>query len=101
MTNIDPATLRLRKNQCKTCPFRRENQNILHPKRWAEIYSYLLQGTQHVCHSTNRHVCRGARDWQLNVWYSTGIIDEPTDASLHEAMTEAGQPPKAKDYDSI
>ncbi|ARV57994.1 hypothetical protein BZZ01_04490 [Nostocales cyanobacterium HT-58-2] len=86
--------LKLRKNQCQSCPFRRENEHILSAYRWAEIYSYLLGGTQHICHSTSEHVCRGGRDWQLNVWCSMGIISEPNDATLHEAMRAAGVEPE-------
>jgi hypothetical protein len=101
MKEVDPATLRLRTNQCKSCPFLQENQDIVRPTEWAKIYKYLLDGTQHICHSTSRHVCRGARNWQLNVWQRTGLINEATDASLHETMEQAGEPPKTKDCDPI
>lgn len=88
--------LKLRKGQCKTCPFKRENQEMLSVERWGDIYKYLLKGVNHICHSTDKHVCRGGRDWQLNVWCSMGIISGPTDAALFEAMRKEGVEPVVK-----
>lgn len=85
--------LKLRKSQCKTCPFLKDNQEILNEERWEDIYKYLLEGVNHICHSTDKHVCRGGRNWQLNVWCRMGMIEGPTDAALFEAMKAAGIQP--------
>lgn len=90
------SQLKLRCSQCKSCPFKKENQDIVSPQRWAAIYKYLLGGVNHVCHSTSKHVCRGGRDWQLNIWWNIGIISEPTDAALFEAMRKEGVEPVVK-----
>lgn len=99
--NTNPDNLKLRTNQCKTCPFRHGNQDILSPNRWTAIYKYLIEGTQHICHSTNGHICRGARNWQLKLWHSQGIIKEPTDTALFEAMRSHGVEPAVIDKDDL
>ena len=60
-----------------------------------EITGYLLQGVNHLCHSdeTNHIICRGGRDYQLEIWHRLSIIKEPTDVALHEAMIESGTNP--------
>lgn len=73
--------------QCKTCPFK-ENQKVVTKARLTEIKTYLEQGTQHICHSTNKHFCRGARNHQINHFHKLGILKEPTeDAFLRFANT--------------
>jgi hypothetical protein len=70
--------------QCKTCIFRASPDSALalSPERLAEITQYLLEGTQHCCHTDASRVCRGGRDLQLQVFYAMGLIAEPTDAAL-------------------
>jgi hypothetical protein len=84
-----------REVQCATCPFR-EGGFDLGSEKMAEIYGYLLQGVNHFCHSdrSNQTVCRGARSWQLSAYCSMGIISEPTDEALREAMRKMGIEPK-------
>lgn len=66
------------KARCKTCPFGEEgNLDVKH-----NVESRLLEALQ-MCHGTGwpkgTHLCRGARDWQLQVFYRLGVITEPTD----------------------
>jgi hypothetical protein len=74
---------------CKTCPFRQEG--------FTEVRSLLsdraLTEATPICHSTGSsmvtlrrhkvfkksHLCRGARDLQLQVFHRLGVIDAPTD----------------------
>lgn len=87
--------LRLRKDQCNNCPFLKDSP--LHDQRLlTRIYRYLIDGTNHVCHATNRHVCRGGRDFQLNLFHQIGHISEPTDQALLEVMRSRGIEPKYK-----
>lgn len=82
--------------QCKSCIFRHDgNQVRLSSERMAEISSYLVKGTQHICHtpqagSKDNLICRGGRDFQLQVFHRLGVIAEPTDESLSEAMQAVG-----------
>jgi len=61
-----------------------------------EIQAYLLNGTNHLCHSdqSNRTVCVGGRNYQLEIWHRMGMISAPTNEALREAMKSAGQSPK-------
>jgi hypothetical protein len=94
--------MKLRANQCKSCPFKQENQKFLSAQSWNGIYEYLLDGVQHICHSTkSEHICRGARDWQLKIWESTGLIAEATDQALFEAMRQNGIKPEVTETDLI
>ncbi len=92
---IKPKT-RVRKVQCETCVFRRECDGGIHlaPGRHAEIEQNLLNGINQLCHHDNdKTVCRGGRDFQLQIFHRLGIIPEPTDAALREAMKKAGVEP--------
>jgi len=53
----------------------------------AEIKAYLIKGTNHICHTTNK-ICRGARNFQLQIFYRLGFIKEETDESLYKKVRE-------------
>lgn len=85
--------MELRKNQCQNCPFHSDPQRLaLSCEKMLEIYSYLLHGTNHLCHNdrSNKTICAGGRRWQLEMWYSMGIISAPTNKALAQAMKQAG-----------
>lgn len=81
--------------QCATCIFRspREGGTPLRPQRLAEIQMYLLNGTNHLCHSARgkkggqrKVACRGGREFQLTIWHRLGMISEPTEEALCAEM---------------
>lgn len=80
---------------CRSCPFGNE-PIALTADRLQAIQTYLIQGTNHFCHSDpdNKTICRGGRNFQLNIWHRLGMIAEPTDEALHAAMAAAGVQPK-------
>lgn len=86
-----PENMPVRKTQCSTCVFRPESDGgiSLAPGRREEISMMLLSGTNQICHKGNKSICRGGRDFQLQCWSRMGIIAEPTDAALAEAMATA------------
>jgi hypothetical protein len=95
-----PAGQKLRSEMCKTCIFRPQGQRLeISPMRFAEIQEYLIQGQPHTCHTENPreppsgYVCRGARNYQLQIWHRYGMITEPTDAALETAMRSLGIEP--------
>ena len=63
---------------CKTCPFADDGDMAVR----VSVMSRLMKASQH-CHSTGwpkaTHLCRGARDHQLMIFYCLGFLDEPTD----------------------
>ncbi len=87
--------MKLRKKQCATCPFLWTD--LLSPEEMAEIYVYLLSGTNHLCNSdrTNNTVCLGGRKFQLTSWHRLGVIGEPTNEALAIAMRDAGVEPES------
>lgn len=87
-----------RKTMCGSCIMRPESQGgiSLTPERRAEIVAYLMEGQNQLCHSdNNKTICRGGRDYQLNLWARLGIISAPTDEALRQAMTLSGISPKS------
>lgn len=92
-----PDGAQARRTMCETCVFRPvEHGGIdLTPRRRAEIEAYLLQGHNQLCHhDDNTTICRGSRNFQLQLWHRLGIINAPTDQALREAMRAAGVEPK-------
>lgn len=81
---------------CKSCPFVKSGLD-LHPEKMAEIMSYLIEGVNHLCHSdySSETVCRGGRNWQLNIFYRLGVIEQPTDECLAQSMIDVGIAPKS------
>jgi hypothetical protein len=76
----------VRKATCHSCPFRlnAETGREQDPQLASEIQTRLLEASQ-VCHAPREfgnpeyQVCRGARNWQLQIWHRLGVLDEPTD----------------------
>lgn len=80
--NIRPCN----KAMCETCIFR-DNQKVITNGRLTEIKTYLIRGTPHVCHKTNKH-CYGGRDFQAKIFHSMGIISEPTAECLNKSISK-------------
>ena len=92
MTGLtSPTNMPVMQAQCATCLFRPEiEQND--PAALTGVRSRVLTiGSLH-CHSTGwpngTHLCRGARDWQLQVFHRLGFLEVPTD----EAATCGKEP---------
>lgn len=77
---------------CATCPF--------HAAGWTELRGLLSERALRaapLCHSSGRkalqpggparaHVCRGARDLQLQIMYRLGFLAAPTDEAWQAAV---------------
>ena len=59
----------------------------LAPGRIEEIQAYLMRGTNHMCHVTNK-VCRGGREFQAQVFHRMNIISHPTVYALEKELKE-------------
>ena len=90
-----PSNTKVACHQCPSCPFL-ETGLKLGTERMAQIQQYLLEGTNHFCHSdvSNHTICRGGRNHQLTMWHRIGFIAEPTDEALKSAMEKVGVEPK-------
>jgi hypothetical protein len=73
------------KQQCATCPFGPNGDPLVHAGVVERMVKF--QGSQ-ICHhpalqgKPETHLCRGARDLQLNIMTAMGIIEAPTDKAF-------------------
>ncbi len=96
-TGVAKASPPVQPVQCGSCIFREDgNQVELAAGGLEKIKGYLLRGKAHQCHfpetqgRSENIVCRGGRDFQLQVWHSRGLIAAPTDEALTAKMVELG-----------
>ncbi len=97
----------LRQTMCATCPFRPGS-------KYADLASGLAESAineaSRICHATgsnngiNRrtgirpHLCRGARNVQLTVFFALRVIEAPTDDAWNRQRVAQGfRPTKIKD----
>lgn len=91
----------LRKTMCATCPFRKGS-------RYAALAHDLAHSAQsdstRICHSTGSnainqrtgikpHICRGARDLQLRMFFNLEYIAAPTDEAWNVRRVKQGFQP--------
>lgn len=93
MARLKPAPVRPK--HCATCPF--------HDAGWVQLRDFLthraLEDRSPLCHQSGPgalkkgpqwlpkpHICRGARDLQLQVFHRFGMIDAPTDEAWQAAV---------------
>lgn len=73
---------------CATCVFLPEIE-AQDPDLADSVKRRLLKSSLH-CHSTGypvgTHLCRGARDWQLQVLYRLGVLEAPTDEAWEKRL---------------
>jgi hypothetical protein len=94
---IKPA-VPVRATKCMTCPFRHGSPHA----DLAPLLALEAMKTNRVCHSTGgpnaittitgakAHICRGAREVQLEAFAAMGFIKEPTDAEWNRRRAESG-----------
>lgn len=87
------------KEKCATCPFRAGGWESLREI----VTERVLTDASQTCHSTgvihgkeDTHLCRGARDLQLQMFYAMGFLPEPTDAAWAAKVAELRKEGKLK-----
>lgn len=74
---------------CYSCPFAGKRPIPLAPDRLKYYYDQLLNGgSQHLCHSAEKTICRGGRNIQLRGFYAIGMIKKPTHEPFNQAVAE-------------
>jgi len=88
MSNIDVSNMPVMQSNCETCPFRPDGDLRLR----SSIEQRVMTTASQTCHHTgsvhgkpDTHLCRGARDYQIQIFFRMGILDAETD----EAWTKA------------
>lgn len=87
----DIAEFPVMKKKCTTCPFRENEQGRCNDPRLVDrIKKEVLIEASQICHhprldgKEETHLCRGARDFQLEILHRIGFLDTPTDESWNE-----------------
>ncbi len=90
--------LPVNQEKCPTCPFREGSK---YGYLAADLAISAMSESSRICHSTGTNaiggktgkpekLCRGARDIQLKLFCSMGVISEPTDESWKRKCDELG-----------
>ncbi len=84
------TNMSLMKSMCATCPFGPNGDQHIR----CMVEQRVLTTTSQLCHSSrpamnkpDTRLCRGARDWQLQIFHRIGWLDAPTDAAWNEKAT--------------
>lgn len=91
----------VRKAMCSTCPFLPDGDRELAD----QVRQRCLTGSQ-ICHhpvtkgEEEFELCRGARDWQLTVFYRMGVLSAPTDEAWAETSERLKEGDRNEDGDS-
>lgn len=78
-------------SRCTTCPFNPDGD----PHTRQTVLNRILEASQ-ICHhpalhdKPETHLCRGARDVQLELMHRLKVIPEPTDTAWAEKWKEIG-----------
>ena len=80
--------------KCASCPFRdnKDGEPIGDIQLRNKVQTRCLTEGSQICHHPNlrskpsTHLCRGARDFQLQIFYRLGVIDALTDEAWQKAM---------------
>lgn len=85
--------------KCKTCPF--NEGGCLEVRQ--RVQERTLQGIGQTCHHTgmihgrpDTHLCRGAREYQKELFVRLGLLRDMSDEAWDEARARVGMPPQPK-----
>lgn len=95
----DITNWRPRRKKCPSCPFRTDSAGR-HPDPALvnKIQTQVLTHSSQICHHPRIHgedefeLCRGARDFQLTLFYRLGHIEAPTDQAWEKASAHTDLP---------
>lgn len=80
--------------KCSSCPFREDTDGKCNdPKLVERIKKDVLQEASQICHhprlsdKEETHLCRGARDFQLQIFHRIGFLETPTDLAWETKKT--------------
>lgn len=91
----------LRKTMCATCPFRKGSP---YADLVPDLATSAIRNSSRICHSTGSsaihrytgkkpHLCRGARDIQLEFFVAIGFLPEATDKAWNDQRKKSGMKP--------
>lgn len=78
--------------QCPSCPFRTDaDGRHPDPELVSRIQQRCFSEASQICHhprthgNQQTHLCRGARDFQIQIFYRLGVLKTPTDKAWEDA----------------
>lgn len=80
------------KSKCATCPFGEGGDLQIRTRVEKQVVGEASQ----ICHhpklsgKKETHLCRGARDFQLQIFFRMGFLSAPTDQAWKEKIQELG-----------
>ncbi len=85
MMSRDISQFPVMKQKCATCPFNTEDKGRHNdPELVDKIKQRILSQTSQICHhpvlsdKEESHLCRGARDYQIEIFKRIGFLEEAT-----------------------
>lgn len=90
MVNIE--NFPVMKGMCLTCPFRHEHEGQIEIADM--VRERCMTEASQICHhpwlhnKNEDHLCRGARDFQLQVFHGMGVIEAATDEAWSKKREE-------------
>ena len=78
-------------SKCKYCPF--HEMNLGQREIANKVRERCITEASQICHhprlsgKKETHLCRGARDYQQQIFYRIGVIDAPTDEAWERKLT--------------
>ena len=79
--------------RCKTCPFNDDGDLRIR----ASVEERCLNKASQLCHGTNdTTLCKGARDFQLQIFHALGWLSAPTQAAWDALAIQATNAKKTK-----
>lgn len=82
------------KKRCPTCPFGEKGERDRSPEIADMVRTRCMKEASQICHHSRlhgkkeTHLCRGARDFQLEIFHRLGVIAEPTDEAWGKARAD-------------
>lgn len=89
---IDISNFPVMKKRCPTCPFGGEGERDRDPEIANMVRERCMTQASQICHhprlhgKEETHLCRGARDHQLTIFYRIGLLREATDEAWQKAV---------------
>lgn len=86
------------KRQCQSCPLRTDKRGRYpDPHLAASVQARAIAQASQICHhprlkgKRETHLCRGARDYQLMIFYRIGFLTEPTDKAWNRKLEQINE----------
>lgn len=88
---IDISNFPVMDKKCGSCPFRIDSRGLYFDCKLVDrIKIDILSNSSQICHhprligKEETHLCRGARDYQLKMFYRLVFLDSSTDKAWNE-----------------